>query len=287
MAKKSKKRGKRPAARAPVRLSRSSGLQPVGPVLMAPPLEDAGRRFTFALAGKGSGAAQRVTVVETIFKWPMGLWRLKSSPTLAGEYVKWAKQMCQTLQPGSARLYERVLVPRGMFARKTWEIGQAVALGKMGDQVDATLAQRFGRPPVAPPHPARKLDVASAASLTVAELGGLPERLIAFYQKDSMPVLEQVWGESGGSRLIKGGAGDALPRVVREWVQDWGVEALDEVFLDLATYCGASNDLDGARSFLHVVSAETQNEREDAMVDFLVDWVRTHFSRPRKGPRLL
>ncbi len=279
---KQNKRRKKPRVTRPAGAGRASRVMPVGPMLMAPPLIDAGRRFTFALAGRGRGPNQAVTVVEAWFRWPIGLFRLKSSPSIRSEYLRWSKMMCSTRQPRDPTLTERVVVPRSMFERKVWEIGDAVATDRLGDEVDMALAAGFRRVPVAPSHPAMSLDLAAASALSVGDLGRRPERLRAFYQEASLPVLERVWEESGGSRMIKSGKNLAVHRVVRECVQDWGIEALDEVFCDLASYCVAADDRDAAKSFALVAGAGDRAAREDAMVVFLADWVSHHFTRARR-----
>ena len=255
----------------------------VGPMLMAPPLTNSGRRFTFAVAGKGRGANQAVTVVEAWFRWPIGLWRLQSSPTAASEYIRWAKSMCKTRQPSDPSLPERVSVDRGMFARKLWEIGVAVDQRRLGDEVDMALARRLAQASAFVPHPARSMDPTVGRVLTMRELGARPEILRAFYQPASLTALEQAWGESGGITGIRGGDDAVLERVVKGWTIDWGADVLEEVMSDLAAYCAAADFPDGAATFLALLKDPAQ--QQNAIIDFLSRWTRHHFEgRTRLGP---
>ena len=121
------------------------------PSMMGPPGPDARRVFTFTRRFDGA-----LHVVEAYFCVPEGLFRLQCSPTTPAQYDPWARQMMAARDEETMALPQRTVIDEAMLKRKLWEIGDHVYRGKIGEEVDAELAQRLGQRAMKPVHPARE-----------------------------------------------------------------------------------------------------------------------------------
>lgn len=251
---------------------------------MAPPGPDATRIFTFAHHRAGAS----VTLVEAYFSVPEGLYRLKSSPSDAATYTRWAKDMARDRGDG---LPGRLAVPPTLLARKLWEAARAIREGHTGAEVDPALAVTLRSGGSRPPHPAHTLDLSRGRVLDAAALAARPSRLQPLEHSQALPVLERDWRAHGArSQIVAGARRDSqLGHAVADWASQWGFEAVAEVLLDAAVWHAAHRDWDAARTFYETVGPEpaaggTDRARRDRIVDLLLDFTVAHFSRRRVGP---
>lgn len=247
------------------------------PVLMAPIDINATRRVSFALP-----SGPDLKVVEAMFK-SRSLFRLLAAPSDRREYRQWAKRMCRAGADDS--LPERVRVPASWLDRKLWEVGRYLRQGDLGPEVDKDLAATLSLPKARPDHPARELDLEGSRRLTMAELAERPERLHPFYHGSAMAALRQQWYEVGSDEYVESSGPlqqerhERMQRAVFDWANQWGFDRIAEVLLDAALFFGVRGDRDAARTFLDIVSAPTERERDAQIRDFLFDYAIWQLTR--------
>jgi len=214
------------------------------PVLMAPPEYDSVRRFTF-----GVPRDRDILIVEVVFRASTGVYRLASSPSQRAIYTSWAKEMCAS--------GHRVKVDPAMRARKLWEVGRNLRDDRVGPEVDQSLLEWLKPDKNPPPHPAKSLPRRG----TVLDFGDLlsePHREIPLHHRNAILKMRDQWAEEGGSAIIEATREVKAERAreVQKWVNSlahqWGWVGLIELVLDLAAYCDAIGDHDGATTFLSI-----------------------------------
>jgi hypothetical protein len=240
---------------------------------MGAPGADARRVFTFTRRFDGA-----LHVVEAYFCVPEGLYRLQYSPTTPAQYDPWARQMMASRDEESMVLPQRIAIDEAMLKRKLWEIGDHVYRGKIGDEVDATLAQRLGQRATQPVHPARQR-ARRGATLGAMDMSRSAHRVRSFLHTIPQLELKQKWSERGDSALIKSeGATTAFGLAVGEWIGQWGLEAIDELLLDSVWFYDAIGDYDAARTFLELATGEEPVARERRIADFATELLVAEYS---------
>ena len=234
------------------------------PMLMASPEPNATRIFTFA---EPSGAAG-VTVIEAYFCMPEGLYRLKSSPSTPAEYRNFAKTMVQQ---------GRATMPRGMLERKKWEIRQYAKKGHVGKEFERRVANELEWPHQVPLHPARDLDLGDGTTVSMNYLES-KKALIPFEHGTAQEALKRDWDQAGGAMITSRKGGSWLDGSVKDWAQQWGIEAITELFLDYAVFFARRSEPNVALTLREVVSSEDPNEQRDRVFEFLKGFVQEELS---------
>lgn len=243
------------------------------PIMMGAPGPDARRVFTFTT--RLDGALQ---VVEAYFCHPEGLYRLKSAPTQPSEYDPWARQMMAARDEETMALPQRVAVSDALLQRKLWEIGWHASHGRVGDEVDESLVQRLGGRTMRPQHPGRGLS-SRGTVLGAMEMSRSAHRVRSFLHTVPQLELKQKWRERGDSALIKSDGGPtAFGLAVGEWIEQWGLEAIDELLLDSACFYAAIGDHDAARTFQDLATGDEPAARQRRIADFATDLLVAEYS---------
>ena len=243
------------------------------PAMMGAPGPDARRVFTFTRRFEGA-----LYVVEAYFCVPEGLFRLQRSPTTPAQYAPWARQMMGARDEESMALPQRVVIDEPMLKRKLWEIGDHVYRGKVGEEVDAAVAQSLGQRVMQPVHPARNR-MRRGAVLGALDMSRSSHRVRSFLHTIPQLELKQKWRERGDSALIKSdGATTAFGLAVGEWIGQWGLEAIDELLLDSAWFYDAIGDYDAGRTFAELATGEDIVARERRIADFATELLVAEYS---------
>lgn len=258
-----------PAAVSKAKAPNAGSLTP----MMGAPGADARRVFTFTTVLEGA-----LHVVEAYFCVPEGLFRLQCSPTTPAQYDPWARQMMASRDEETMALPQRVAIDEGLLKRKLWEIGSHLSQGRVGEEVDATLAQRLGQRVMQPIHPARHL-AERGRVLSALEMARSPHRVRSFLHTIPQLELKQKWSERGDSALIKTeGATTAFGLAVGEWIGQWGIPSIDELLLDSASFYSAIGDHDAARTFIDLATGPDPVQRERRIAEFATDILVAEYS---------
>jgi hypothetical protein len=255
---------------SPAAMPRASGALPI---MMGAPGPDARRVFTFATRLHGA-----LQVVEAYFCQPEGLFRLQSTPTQPSEYDPWARQMMAARDEETMALPQRVEVQDALLQRKLWEIGWHASHGRIGAEVDESLAQKLGGKTMRPQHPGRTLPDRGSV-LGALEMARAAHRVRSFLHTVPQLELKQKWRERGDSALIKSDSGPtAFGLAVGEWIEQWGLEAIDELLLDSACFYAAIGDHDAARTFRDLATGDDRVARQRRIADFATDLLVAEYS---------
>ncbi|MFT5433855.1 MAG: hypothetical protein ACI9OJ_004563 [Myxococcota bacterium] len=208
-------------------------------VMMGPPLRNAGRLFTLPIHN-----TRGIEVVEAYFEMPQGIERLHSSQSDRGQYVPWSRQMCAK---GPKHSRERVPVSEALMTRKISELATHVRKGKIGSDVDLTLAHRLAGMAIHAEHPCRLLDSTVGTPLDIEGLAALEWGLSPFNHDSPMDAFRARGVERG---RIWAGSNSPLHEATREWAAEWGAELIIETLLDCTEYARGAGNLDVAATYL-------------------------------------
>ncbi len=239
------------------------------PAIMSAPHGNATRILFFPyLAGTS------LWFVQAELREPVGLSSLKGHSASRSTY-KMLLQQVATLdsKPGLPPAFAEV--EPAFVRRKVWEMGRLVRSGRTTNAVDHNTTTVMAFPNDAPSHPIYDADLGDASPLSVGELDERKFALAPLMHEALFKRLEAKIEELEGGiiELTEAQkaerASEEERKLVVQWAEKWGLDNLAEVLLDTAYFQLRIGEPQLAKTFLEVVGAPGDAQRDDRVLKFV------------------